>query len=42
MFFVVGSTLEYVKNADLIVTGIVLVMGLLKTFVILLTLLMNL
>ena len=33
MYFVLGSTLEYLKNSEYIVTGLCLLTGLLKTYV---------
>ena len=33
MYFVLGSTFEYVKNSEYIVTGLCLITGLLKTYV---------
>jgi hypothetical protein len=33
MYFVLGSTFEYVKNSEYIVTGICLIIGLMKTYV---------
>jgi hypothetical protein len=33
MFFVVGSTLEYSKHSEMVITGIILAMGMIKTYV---------
>jgi hypothetical protein len=33
MYFVLGSTLEYIKNSEYIVTGICMIAGLLKAYV---------
>jgi hypothetical protein len=33
MFFVVGSTLEYSKHSDMVITGIIATMGMIKTYV---------
>lgn len=33
MYFVLGSTFEYVKNSEYIVTGLCLIMGIMKTYI---------
>lgn len=33
MYFVLGSTLEYIKNSEYIVTGLCLMTGLMKAYV---------